>query len=149
MLAVLEDYMPPHITPPTAADIIRRLADAATKHNRSYAWRGCWLLRWRVVIRVSGEAYQHRRATMRHTTKTRSLFIIFPRGPTSSLFCLLLPISHGCTTPRVTLSLEGYDKPKLVTLFENIAGSWFVIIFNEWTYRPTQRQFSQATAADG
>ena len=35
---------------------------------------------------LSGQAYQHRRATTRHTNKTRSLFIIFPRGPTSSLF---------------------------------------------------------------
>lgn len=40
--------------------------------------------------KVSGQAYQHRRATIRHGNKTRSLFIIFPRGPTSSLFGLWL-----------------------------------------------------------
>lgn len=50
-----------------------------------------------------GLAYQHRRATMRHTNTTRSLFIIFPRGPTSSLFGgggggVL--VSHGDTRRR-------------------------------------------------
>lgn len=56
-----------------------------------------WIMR--MEIEMSDWAYQHRRATMRHTNKTRSLFIIFPRGPTSSLFGVFL-ISHGFTIHR-------------------------------------------------
>lgn len=115
--------MPPlHIKDPTAADILPWLIDAMTNTVVDVAWLLIIELTGRHScerVKLSGEAYQHRRATMRHTNKTRSLFIIFPRGPTSSLFCLVLPISHGYTTPRVTLFFMVMTKQKIGSLFEN------------------------------
>lgn len=56
---------------------------------RCAAWRGAMARGRRHSVTPRGEGahtHPHRSATIRHGNNTLSLFIIFPRGPTSSLF---------------------------------------------------------------
>lgn len=154
MLAVCGDYMPPlHIKDPTAADILPWLIDAMTNtvDVATDYWIDGWSFVWegKAVGRVlpAQESYDEA-----HQQNTQPLHYL-PAG--TNILALLFGSSNFSrlhNTPSY-LVFYGYDKTKnrqsIWKINWQIADSWCVLMFNEWTCRPTQCQFAQATAADG